>query len=731
MLVERMINKVIKDKIDIDKILIVTFTNAAASEMRERILDAIYKQIEENPEDEVLQKQIILLNKASICTIHSFCLDVIRNHFYELDISANFRVGDSGEIELLKQDVIEELFEEKYLNNDKDFIDLINTYTNYRDDESLKQLVMNIYKFIQSSPFPNEWLNDKVEMFNISDKKQDFSETVWGKILLKNISEDLEDSIIKLENLVLNMRRFDELEKYIKVIESDITNIKSLYKNLDSWDNAYNFSKIDFEKWPVDRKITLLIKDEAKKIRDDVKKKISTSINKVLIYNSETANTDITEMYNIFYKLKNLIIEFSDRFKVRKKEKNVIDFNDIEHFALKLLVKKDKNGKIISTDIANEYKERFEEIAIDEYQDSNLVQEYILSSISRGNNIFMVGDVKQSIYKFRQARPELFLDKYENYSMNKEIGKDLKIKLFKNFRSRKNILDFTNLVFDNIMSKEAGDILYNEEEYLNLGANYEDPEDLNSEYAGITELHIIDMKENEDDEIYKSNNEEDSENDNKNKSLNGYENENKDDNTKQEETEEILQNSVIEAKLVSKKIKELLNSGYLVYDKKIGYRKITYKDIVILLRATSTLAPIYEKELTELDIPVFSDTSSEFLDSIEIQTILCLLKIVDNPMQDIPFVCVLRSNIGGFTDDELVKIRLCNKESSFYEAFQTAQIQCEENLSNKIQNFLLQLKSWQKQVNEKPLDELIWNIYIETNFYNYVRINAKWLFKTG
>ncbi len=727
MLVERMINKVIKDKIDIDKILIVTFTNAAASEMRERILDAIYKQIEENPEDEVLQKQIILLNKASICTIHSFCLDVIRNHFYELDISANFRVGDSGEIELLKQDVIEELFEEKYLNNDKDFIDLINTYTNYRDDESLKQLVMNIYKFIQSSPFPNEWLNEKVEMFNICDKKQDFSETVWGKILLKNLSEDLEDSIIKLDNLVLSMRRFDELEKYIKVIQSDIINLKSLLKNLDSWDKAYNFSKINFEKWPVDRKITLLIKDEAKKIRDDVKKKVLASIDKVLIYNSETANMDITEMYNVFRKLKNLIIEFGDRFKSRKKEKNVIDFNDIEHFTLELLVKKDNQGKIISTDIANEYKEKFEEIAIDEYQDSNLVQEYILTSISKGNNIFMVGDVKQSIYKFRQARPELFLDKYENYSIDKEIGKDLKIKLFKNFRSRKNILDFTNLVFDNIMSKEAGDILYNEEEYLNLGANYEEPDDLGSKYAGITELHIIDMKVNEETEIYKSINEEKNEKDSKNdnKSRNEYDNESKD------ESEEVIENSVIEAKLVSNKIKELLNSCYLVYDKKIGYRKITYKDIVVLLRATSNLAPIYEKELTQLDIPVFSDTSSEFLDSIEIQTILCLLKIVDNPMQDIPFVCVLRSNIGGFTDDELVKIRLCNKESSFYEAFQAAQIQCEQNLRNKIQNFLLKLKSWQKQVNEKPLDELIWNIYIETNFYNYVRINVEWFFKTG
>lgn len=535
-----MINKVIKDKVDIDKILIVTFTNAAASEMRERILDAIYKQIEENPEDEVLQKQIILLNKASICTIHSFCLDVIRNHFYELDIPANFRVGDAGEIELLKQDVIEEIFEEKYLNNDKDFMDLINTYTNYRDDESLKQLVMNIYKFIQSSPFPNDWLNQKVDMFNISDKKQDFSKTIWGKILLKNLSEDLEDGIIKLDNLVLNMRRFDELEKYIKVIESDKLELKSLYNNLDSWDNAYNFSKIEFAKWPADRKITLSIKDEAKKIRDDVKKKISASINKVLIYNSEAANSDITEMYKVLDKLKNLIIEFSDRFSIRKKEKNIIDFNDIEHFALKLLVKKDEKGQIISTEIANEYKEKFEEIAIDEYQDSNLVQEYILNSISRGNNIFMVGDVKQSIYKFRQARPELFLDKYENYSLNKEIGKDLKIKLFKNFRSRKNILDFTNLVFDNIMSKEVGDILYNEEEYLNLGANYEDPEDKTLNYAGLTELHIIDMKEDKEDEVYKSDDEE--------------------ENKNQEETEEIIENAVIEAKLLAKKIKELLDS---------------------------------------------------------------------------------------------------------------------------------------------------------------------------
>ncbi|MEF2641265.1 MAG: UvrD-helicase domain-containing protein [Clostridia bacterium] len=704
-----MISKVIKDKIDIDKILIVTFTNAAASEMRERILDAIYKQIDENPEDEALQKQIILLNKASICTIHSFCLDVIRNHFYELDIPANFRVGDTGEIELLKQDVIEELFEEKYLNNDKEFIKLINTYTNYRDDESLKELIITIYKFIQSSPFPKEWIEEKVKMFKIDDITDDFSGTIWGKILLESLSEDVKDCIIRLENLAKEMKKFDELEKYIKVIQNDTYELQSLLNNLNTWDSAYNHSNIEWMKWPVDRKVTIELKDEAKKIRDDIKKKISSSINKVLLYNSEVANNDIKEMYSILNSLKNLILEFSDRFKYKKREKNIIDFNDIEHFALELLVKKDDKGNLISTEIANEYKEKFEEIAIDEYQDSNLVQEYILRSISKGNNIFMVGDVKQSIYKFRQARPELFLEKYEKYSIDKEQGRDLKIKLFKNFRSRQNILDFTNLVFDNIMTKEIGDILYDKDEYLNMGANYEPPENIKSVYAGITNLEIIDLKEDDDDE---------EENDSS-KSI-----------EKNESDEPILENSVIEAKYVANRINELLNNpDYVVYDKKIGYRKITYKDIVILLRATSTLAPIYEKEITALNIPVFSDTSSEFLDSIEVQTILSVLKIIDNPTQDIPFVSVLRSSIGGFTDDELVKIRLCNKESNFYEAFISARIQCEENLKLKIENFLEELKSWQNKVNEKPLDELIWNIYMETNYYNYVRLNAKWRIK--
>ena len=219
-LVERIINRILKDKIDIDKILVVTFTNAAASEMRERILNAIDKKIEEEPENTFLQRQIILLNKANICTIHAFCLEVIRNNFYELDIPANIRIADSSEIELLKQDVIEDLFEEKYLNQDEGFIKLINTYTGYRNDDSLKEIILSLYKYIQSDPFPTDWIKEKVKMYEKNTDLNDFSKTIWGEILLKKFSEEIENGILKLKNIKKEMQKFDELEKFTKVIRN-------------------------------------------------------------------------------------------------------------------------------------------------------------------------------------------------------------------------------------------------------------------------------------------------------------------------------------------------------------------------------------------------------------------------------------------------------------------------------------------------------------------------------
>lgn len=712
-LVERIINKVINDKVDIDKILIVTFTSAAASEMRERILEAIYKKIEEDPSNTDLQRQIILLNKANISTIHSFCLDVIRNNFYEIDASANFRVADSAEVELLKQEIIDDLFEEKYVSEDKSFEKLLNIYTNYRGDENLRQLILNIYRFIQSSPFPEKWLNDQVEKFNLKDKlENDFSETKWGEILLENFKEELTDSILKLKQIQKNLAKFEELAKYQAVIENDIANLENLENNSNLWESAYNSAiTLAWAKWPSDRKITLEIKDQAKDIRDSVKKKVASTIDKYLIYNSKQANSDIYEMYDALSSIKELVIEFTNKFAAKKKEKNIVDFNDIEHFALNILVKIDENGEITETDVAKKYKEKFEEIAIDEYQDSNLVQENILKSVSKGNNIFMVGDVKQSIYKFRQARPELFLEKYKKYNVKgEEIDKGLKIQLFKNFRSRENILDLTNLIFENIMSEKLGDICYNENEYLNYGANYPEPEGVPGEYAGIAELNIIDIKAPEID-IYKDEDDAQSEEE------------------QVPESEERVEDVVLEAKYVAKKIKELIDSDYIVYDRKKGYRKITYKDIVVLLRSTKISAPIFEKEISNLNMPVFSDISSEYLESMEIQTIMCLLKVIDNPMQDIPLVTVLRSSIGGFTDNELVEIRGNEKNISFYESLKNKYESLNgvtddklNDLKNKIEIFLNNLKKWQSEEKYMALDELIWQIYSDTNFYNYVTL---------
>ena len=678
--------------------------------MRERVLNAIYKKLDEEPENENLQKQITLLNMASICTIDSFCLDVVKNNFYELEnVSPNFRIADTPEIELLKQEILDELFENKYLSEDKDFTKLVNTYTSYRDDTPLKELILSIYNYINSSPYPLKWLDEKIEMFNIENElDKDFSQTPWGKVLLEEINEELIDDIAILTDSIDGLEYEKDLDEFKQTIESDIKQLTILQENLNNWDKSYEIAQnIKFITWPR-KKVESEIKDEIKKIRDNVKKKFNKKLEKIFVSDSKQSNQDIFDMYDILKKLKNLIIEFDEIFSKKKRDKNIVDFTDIEHFALNILVKgvektTDKNGlayeKIVKTDVAKKYTEKFEEIAIDEYQDSNLVQEFILSSISRGNNMFMVGDVKQSIYRFRQAMPKLFLEKYSNYETVGTASNDIngrKIQLFKNFRSRDNVLDFTNLIFKNIMSEKLGEVDYNEDEYLNFGA--EDYKKINQSLK--TEIDIIDLKKEENLDIE---NTEYLENDNDTEEL------------------EHLENIEIEAKYVANKIKKLIDSKYQVYDrKKENFRDITYKDIAILLRSTKDKASIYEQELIKLDMPVFSDSNQEYLDSIEIQTIMSLLKIIDNPMQDIPLVTVLRSNIGKFTDNELVEIRLSDKYDNFYNCMQKAKVDVNSQLKEKIEHFLNQIETWRKEQEYLALDELIWKIYSDTGYYNYV-----------
>ncbi len=678
--------------------------------MRERVLNAIYKKLDEEPENENLQRQITLLNMANICTIDSFCLDVVKNNFYELEnVSPNFRIADTPEIELLKQEILDELFENKYLSEDKDFTKLVNTYTSYRDDTPLKELILSIYNYINSSPYPIKWLDEKIEMFNIENElDKDFSQTPWGKVLLEEINEELIDDIAILTDSIDGLEYEKDLDEFKQTIESDIKQLTILQENLNNWDKSYEIAQnIKFITWPR-KKVESEIKDEIKKIRDNVKKKFNKKLEKIFVSDSKQSNQDIFDMYDILKKLKNLIIEFDEIFSKKKRDKNIVDFTDIEHFALNILVKgvektTDKNGlayeKIVKTDVAKKYTEKFEEIAIDEYQDSNLVQEFILSSISRGNNMFMVGDVKQSIYRFRQAMPKLFLEKYSNYETFGTASNDIngrKIQLFKNFRSRDNVLDFTNLIFKNIMSEKLGEVDYNEDEYLNFGA--EDYKKINQSLK--TEIDIIDLKKEENLDIE---NTEYLENDNDTEEL------------------EHLENIEIEAKYVANKIKKLIDSKYQVYDrKKESFRDITYKDIAILLRSTKDKASIYEQELIKLDMPVFSDSNQEYLDSIEIQTIMSLLKIIDNPMQDIPLVTVLRSNIGKFTDNELVEIRLSDKYENFYNCMQKAKVDVNSQLKEKIGHFLNQMETWRKEQEYLALDELIWKIYSDTGYYNYV-----------
>lgn len=750
-LVERIVNKIINDGVDIDKILVVTFTNAAASEMRQRLMDAIYKKIDENPNDDNLQRQLMLINKANISTIHSFCLNVIRNNFFEIGISNNFRVADSTEIEIMKQEVIEDIFDNEYESQNEDFTKILEKYATYNDDAKLKELILRIYEFIQSDPFPDKWLQNAVESYNIRYEEKsniddikleqtllkdeanlqksnetkivsDFSKTDWGKVIVDKVKETLEDCKINLESAIQEVDTYPNLIDFISVLKTDLQEIEQILTSILSCDNAEKTEQISlleensngqnennlwdklyqdlnskaWQTWPRKSKMSeeeKEAKERAKAIRDLAKANF-TEVQKLVRTNSKETVSDINAMYTTLKAIQNLVLKFEKEFAKRKREKNIVDFNDIEHLALKILVDDDGNP----TEIAKKYD--FNEIEIDEYQDSNSVQEYILNSVSNGHNIFMVGDVKQSIYKFRQANPKLFMGKYNEYKLpenneNRDLNQNIKILLYKNFRSRKNILDITNLVFNNIMSKKLGEIEYTEEEALNLGASFDEPS-----IECETELNIIETN----DEICKMKN--------NRTALDSESNVNNENSIKNNENEdyEVIENAALEARLVAKKIKELNKAGQ------------PYKNMTILLRSPKSVASIYEKELMDEGIPVFSDITTEYLNTIEIDTVMSILKIIDNPLQDIPFVTVLRSEIGGFTDNELIEIRLVDRNVSYYRAFEKAKDSNDirPELKEKINQFANLLKELKEEEKTKPLDELIWDIYNKTGYYHYV-----------
>lgn len=699
-LVERII-RIITDEenpIDIDKLLVVTFTSAAASEMRERIATAITMALEKNPNSTNLQKQLTLLSRANITTMHSFCLEVIRNNFQVIDLDPSFRILDETEGVLLKNEIIDDLFEDKYEKDDINFLNLVEAYSNSKNDDKLKEIVLDLFKFSMSGPWPEKWLKDKSEEFNISDVEE-LDETPWMKVIRENTKIELE-GLISMTNMALELSsETDGLEPYIETFSDDISIIENIYYSLNEGiTSLYEaFNDYEFSKLKTVRKANvsdISVQEMVKNIRMDVKKKLDKLRDKVFFMHPEEMLIAIKSSYPLMKELANLIIEFGERFAKSKKEKGVLDFNDLEHLCLKILTSEESN-------VSQKFKEYFYEVLVDEYQDSNNVQEAIIDLVSRkyseNPNVFMVGDVKQSIYRFRQAKPELFLEKYSTYSTTE--GKNRKIQLYKNFRSREEIINGVNFIFKMLMSKEVGELEYTDEEALNLGAKFKEYEGI-GDVGGDLELHILDKSE--------ENSEEDL------------------------DEEEDIGAINLEARIVSKRIKELVNPEegkkpfMVAYKNENGeddYRPIAYKDIVILLRATKNWSEVFLDELGIEGIPVYADTGTGYFESIEIRTIMSLLKVVDNPMQDVPMIALLRSPIMNFTPEELGDIRLINKEKYFYENMEEivfGEIEVKKTLKEKCRNFIEKLDNWRERSTFMPIDEFIWYIYMDTAYYGFV-----------
>lgn len=715
-LVERIIRIITNENnpVDIDRLLVVTFTSAAAAEMRERIAAAISKALEVNPNSKVLQRQLTLLSRANITTMHSFCLDVIKNYYHVIDLDPTFRIADETENTLLKLEVINDMFEDYYESENIEFRNLIEAYSGSRDDQRLKDIILDLYRFSMSGPWPEKWLVNNAERFNI-ETIEELNKTIWIGILKETISIEVTGYIKILEKAIDIIRDteglepyeatfLDDLDMFKKVEESLNLGIRELYTSI----NSISFSRLkSVKKDKVSDEENL---ERVKSIRDSIKKKTSKLIEDSFSMTIEDALNGIKNSYPYMKMISRLTLEFINRFKEKKRERNILDFNDLEHLCLKILIESDEDNNINPSSVANGFREYFDEVLVDEYQDSNNVQEAIIDLVSRKTlenpNVFMVGDVKQSIYRFRQAKPELFLDKYNKYSLeDSEVNR--KIQLYKNFRSREEVISGVNYIFKEVMSKTVGELEYNDDEALNLGASYKENNDDNTIIAGPIELHILDKSGEYTNEI-----EEEYEGDNL------------------VEEEEDIDSIGLEARIVARRIRELLNpelnTGKLfkVLDKETGeYRPLKYKDIVILLRATRNWSEIFLEEIGSEGIPVYADTGTGYFETIEIRTMMSLLKVIDNPMQDVPMISVLRSPLVSFSAEELGDIRLLDKEKYFYEIIKGVSdniYEVNEELKNKCKVFINNLGKWRNKSIYTPIDEFIWYLYMDTAYYGYV-----------
>ncbi|MBS4172007.1 helicase-exonuclease AddAB subunit AddA [Bacillus sp. FJAT-49736] len=704
-LVERIIQKIIakEDPIDVDQLLVATFTNASAAEMRHRIGEALEKEIEMQPASARLRRQLSLLNRASISTLHSFCLDVIRKYYYLIDIDPGFRIADETERDLLRDEVLDDLFELEYgKENNDSFYRLVDTFTNDRSDAALQDLVSKLYDFSRSHPQPNRWLDELVEMYNVTED-MDIDGLPFMETLRFDIHLQLESAKSLLEDAYEVTKlpggpapRAENYLDYIEVVNKLLKAAAGPWNELFEAMNNWSFSKAKICKGDEYNKDLLKEADDYKKKAKDILDKLREEL-----FSRKPAFflRDMREMKDVISTLVSVVKEFAIKFEQMKMEKGLVDFTDIEHYCLDILGTVSADGSsLIPSEAALDYRKQFKEVLVDEYQDTNMVQETILQLVTHDSdengNLFMVGDVKQSIYRFRLAEPNLFLAKYNRFTPNGD-GTGLRIDLSKNFRSRQEVLTGTNYIFKQIMGENVGEISYDQEAELVKGASY--PEEI----SYPIEVAFIDQEDATDDESTDESAEE-------NETIDKMD----------------LEKSQLEARYIAQEIKKLINEQKEIFNPKTGsYRPIQYKDIVILLRSMSW-APEIMEEFKFAGIPIYASLSTGYFEATEVNIVMSLLKVIDNPYQDIPLAGVLRSPIVGLNEEQLAIIRIHSKNGAFYEALslflKENPTEKTEVLHEKLHIFIEKLNRWREGARTLALSDLIWQIFRDTHFYDFV-----------
>lgn len=703
-LVERILSKLLEQNnpVDIDQFLVVTFSKAAASQMREKISEKIIEELDKNPNNEHLIKQSVLVNRADIATIDSFCLNVVKENFSLLDIDSTVNIGDAGMMSLFQADVLEEIFDEHYKQKDKissgvDFYTLVDIFSGDKTDQGLKNMILKIYDLISSYPVPKQWLCNAKAYLEISTEEELEKLPMIKEVL--NIAKSKAKEACSYAKTALEISSLPGgPDKNHDIISRDIECIMAI-ESCQSYGELLDKLNIKFKNTiscngdEYDSKLYEQVKDYRKIYRDIFKKA------NILQVDAKSIVEEIKYMSNYLVPVIELVEEFLDRYTKLKVSKKLYDFSDISHYAYKLLCAGyDKDGRAVPTEVGKKIAERYEEIYIDEYQDSNFLQEDILTSISgyyKDNpNMFLVGDVKQSIYRFRMARPDLFIDKYNKF---KSYGKEIKIELKNNFRSRDVVLNTTNYFCYQLMNRQLGGIDYNEDVALVATKEYPKPSsEIEDRISKTTDILLVDSQVDED--------------------------------TFLSDDDRDLAKFELEARVVAKKIKELTNhqTGQYIYDEDIEeYRLAQYKDIVILARSIKGFGESFYKVLMEEGIPVYLEDTKGYFDAMEVKTVLSLLAVIDNGRQDIPLSAVLLSPMSPLNEDDLAMVcdyayKSDKKKAKLYDKCIWYIEHCENELSEKLKGFMNIIVRLKELKKELTISELIWVAMNLTGYYHFV-----------